>query len=160
MKKILSVLIALISTICIAFSFGGCGKTVTELSEDDLDIMRYYQEPTLDMNFKDNEVGVILKSAFKDLEEISFKDIKIVKKVSKISYVDLYTKQIPYSKDGTIPLNKRETNHMFDIVLEEHSKEKVLKVCELLNSLDMVLVAEPEYIYDYVDEYEEEDKNI
>ena len=146
MKKIFSALIALISTICIAFSFGGCDKTMeTPLSRDDLDSIEHYHEPTIDEDFEDNIVYVILKSAFNSLEEISFKDIKIVEKVSKIDYVDLYTKEIPYSKDGIIPLGISRGHHMFRIVLEEHSKEKVLKVVGLLRSLDMVLISGPIY---------------
>ncbi len=36
----------------------------TELSAEDIKTLSYYQEPTLDMRFEDNEVWVILKSAY------------------------------------------------------------------------------------------------
>ena len=35
---------------------------------------------------------------------------------------------------------------MFKIVLEEHSKQKVLEAVKLLETLDMVLCATPDYI--------------
>ena len=150
LKVILLILLAL--AFIPLFTGASCDKTMeTPLSDEDLASLRYYREPTIDDNFEDNSVYVSLKSAFKDLEEISFKDIKIVERVSKILYIDLYTKEIPYSKNGVIPLGKAKYHHMFDIVFEEHSKEKVLKACKLLNSLDMVLSAEPNYILEYED---------
>ena len=152
MKKAVSILFSFILVLCLSFALGGCGGNKTELSEDDKDILRYYHEPTIDEDFKDNVINVILKSAFRELEEISFKDLKVVEKVSHISYIDLYTKQIPYSEDGIIALDSCQYNHMFDIVLEEHSKEKVLKACDLLNRLDIVLIAGPDYVYDIVND--------
>jgi len=130
------------------FTGANCDKNTVEtpLSEADKDVLKYHQEPTLDRDFKDNEVCVILKSAFDDLEELYFEDFKIVEKVSKILYVDLYTREIPYSKNGKFPLNKSEENHMFDFILEVHSKEKILDICNLLETLDMVLIAQPNYI--------------
>lgn len=145
-------LVLLVLALMPLFTGSSCNKTTkTELSEEDKKSLEYYREATIDDDFEDNSVYVALKSAFKDLEEISFKDLEIVEKVAHIAYIDLYTSTVPYSKDGKIPLGKCKIRHMFDIVLEEHSKEKVLKVCELLNSLDMVLSAEPNFINDYED---------
>ena len=149
MRKVVSVLLSLISILCISFTFGGCDKTEevnkTELSEEDLNILKYYQEPTLEMDFVDNVVWVILKSSYNDLEEISFKDLKIVEKVSRISYIEYKLKKYR-CEDEKFALQKSK-NHMFDIVLEEHSKEKVLAVIDLLQTLDMVLCAGPDFIY-------------
>ena len=154
-KAVLIVLLAMSFT----FLFVGAScdnsmepKVETPLSADDLDSLRYHREPTMEDNFHDNRVCVTLKSAFNDLEEISFRDIKIVEKASPISYVDLYPTQIPYSKDGKIPLEKVKYHHMFRIILKKHSKETVLKACELLETLDMVLYASPDYILDFVDD--------
>ncbi len=153
MKKLLSkfkavLLVFLALAVIPVFTGANCDKNTVEtpLSETDKDVLKYHQEPTLDRDFKDNEVCVILKSAFDDLEELYFEDFKIVEKVSKILYVDLYTREIPYSKNGKFPLNKSEENHMFDFILEVHSKEKILDICNLLETLDMVLIAQPNYI--------------
>lgn len=123
---------------------------ITQLSEADLKTLSYYQEPTLEMNFEDNKIWVILKSAYDDLEEISFKYFEVVEEISRISYIWYNLNEFTY-EDRIIPLKNGETHHQFEIVLEEHSKAKVLKACNLLNSLDMVLVAEPDYIYDAID---------
>ena len=45
-------------------NIGESGEYNTELSEEDQYILNHYIEPTLDMNFYDNEVWVILKSAY------------------------------------------------------------------------------------------------
>ena len=149
LKKFKVVLIVLLVLSFIpVFTGASCDNvTVTPLSEDDLASLQYYREATLDDNFEDNSVYVVLKSAFKDLEEISFKDIKIVEKVVRISYVDLYGGEIiPYSKDGKIPFGKAKFHHMFDIVFAEHSKAKVLAAINLLQKLDMVLSASANFI--------------
>ena len=62
MKKFLSILLSLISVVCIAFAFGGCSDkttTYTELSEEDLKSLQYYREGTLEDDFQDNSVYVI-----------------------------------------------------------------------------------------------------
>ena len=115
-----------------------------DLSADDIATIKLRHEPYIEENFYDNSVCVILRSKYNYLTEISFNDLKIVEEVSHISYVDLYTEEILYSKDGKIPLGKFR---LFKIVLEEHSKEKVLEVIKLLETLDMVLCADPDYIY-------------
>ncbi len=155
-KAVLIVLLAM--SFIFLFTGASCDKSYDEpvvetpLSADDLQSLKYHREPTMEDNFHDNRVCVTLKSAFNYLEEISFKDFKIVEKVSPISYADLYTSQIPYSKDGAIPLGEAKYHHMFRIILEKHSKEAVLEACKLLETLDMVLCAEPDYILDFVDD--------
>ena len=146
MKKFLLILLSIISVVCIACA--GCETEPpkqTPLSEADINILRYYREPTLDMNFEDNVICVILKSGYDYLEEISFKDLKIVEKISRISYIRCNLIEYRY-EDKKILFKKGDSNHMFKIFLEEHSKEKVLEVIDLLKTLDMVLVAEPDYI--------------
>ena len=154
LKKIKLVLIVLLSLAFIpVFTGASCDKPMqTPLNEDDMATLRYYREATLDDDFEDDRVCVILKGAFKDLEEISFKDIKIVEKAVRISYVDLYNGEIiPYSKDGKIHFGKAKFHHMFRIVLAEHSKVKVLAAIKLLEQLDMVLCAEPDFNDEIVD---------
>lgn len=124
----------------------------TELSEEDIKTLSYYREPTLEMNFKDNEVWVILKSAYDGMEEIGFSDLKIVENVSRIAHIYYKLEEYTY-EDGVVPFKKSETNHQFKITLEERGKDKVIDVCKLLQTLDMVLVAEPDYIYDTVDDW-------
>ena len=147
-SKAKAILFAVLLAVISVFSFTGCGETSeTPLNEDDLQSLQYYRKATIDDDFEDNSVYVTLKGAFKDLEEISFKDIKIVEKVVHISYVDLYGgNHVPYSKNGTIPIGKAKYHHMFDIVFEEHSKEKVLQVIDLLQTLDIVLSAGANFI--------------
>lgn len=128
-------------------NIGESGEYNTELSEEDQYILNHYIEPTLDMNFYDNEVWVILKSAYDYLTELKFSDLKIVEEVSPISHIWYNLKEYTY-EDGAVPFKEGDTQHMFKITLEEHSKEKVVAVCKLLQSLDMVLVADPYYIYD------------
>lgn len=169
MSKILSkfkvVLIVLLSLAVIpVFTGASCDKTVepaikTPLSEEEEELLKYYQEPTLEMNFDDNRVCIILKSAFKDLEEISFDYFKILENVSHILYADLYTKKFDYVKGGKFPLDKCKTRHMFELVFEEHSKEKVIEICNLLKTLDMIWVSEPHYIYKAIDNWVPNDKD-
>ena len=139
--------------------FGFADTDKIELSEEDKKIFKYYQEPNINMNFEDNRVCIILKSVYNDLEEISFNDFVIVEKVSKICYVDLYTKTFNFERGSKFPLDKCKTHHMFDLVLEEHSKEKVLSVIKLLNSLKIVLISEPIYIYDTINNWKPNDKD-
>ncbi len=123
----------------------------TEISQEDNDILKYYHVPTVDEDFEDNEVWVILKSEYNNLNEIKFKDFEIVEKVSRISYIWYQLKEFHY-EDEKFTLQE-EKNHMFKIVLEERSKEKVIAVCNLLNSLDMVLVSQPNYIYGIIEDW-------
>lgn len=127
-----------------------------ELSAEDIKTLSYYQEPTLDMRFEDNEVWVILKSAYDYLTELKFSDLKIVEDVSSIDHIWYELKEYT-CEDRTVPFKKGYTNYQFKIVLEKHGKEKVLAVCKLLQTLDMVLVAEPNYIYDIDLDYKPND---
>ncbi|MCM1368383.1 MAG: S8 family serine peptidase [Roseburia sp.] len=108
------------------------------------------------MDFEDDEVWVILKSAYDYLTEIKFSDLKIVEEVSRIDYIRYELKEYTY-EDGAVPFKKGDKHQQFKIVLEEHSKEKVLAVCKLLQTLDIVLVAEPDYIYDIAYDWQPSD---
>lgn len=150
--------VVLIVLFCVCFLLGGSlliasctdgGQKTTELSEDDKDILRYYREATIDDDFHDNEISVILKSAYDDLEEIGFNDFKIVEKVSKIVAIKYNLEQFTRGSKEKFKLEEGK-NHMFRLELEAHSKEKVLEAISQLKKLDMVLVAEPIYIYDIV----------
>ena len=48
---------------------------------------------------------------------------------------------------------------MFNLVFATHSKEMVLSVINLIKKLDMVLIAEPEYIYEISDDWKPNDKD-
>ncbi len=152
-SKAKAILFAVLLAVVSVFLFTGCGETSeTPLNEDDLQSLQYYRKATIADDFEANSVYVTVKGAFKDLEEIFFKDFKIVEKFVNISYVDLYGgNHVPYSKNGTIPIGKAKYHHMFDIVFEEHSKEKVLKVIDLLQTLDIVLAAQANFIDEIVD---------
>lgn len=166
MKKLISLLLL---PICFLFCAVGCDngekETVkTELGEDEKHSLQYYRTATLEDNFEDDRVNVFLKSAFDYLEELRFKDIAIVELVSQIDYIEVYlgypASKFEYRKDGTFPLDSvgktnsfgvTSTNHRFTIVFKDHSKEKVLQAIELLNSLDIVLCAEADFIDECVD---------
>ncbi len=87
---------------CISFipKNGNAEINNVELSEDDRDVLKYYQEPTIDMKFEDNEVCVILKSSYNYLNEIHFNYFKEIDAVSKIIFADLYTEKYQYNECG------------------------------------------------------------
>ena len=146
---------------CISFipKNGNAEINNVELSEDDRDVLKYYQEPTIDMKFEDNEVCVILKSSYNYLNEIHFNYFKEIDAVSKIIFADLYTEKYQYNECGVFPLGSSKHNHMFNLVFATHSKEMVLSVINLIKKLDMVLIAEPEYIYEISDDWKPNDKD-
>ena len=125
-------------------------KDKRELSADDIAIIRYGHKPTIDEEFIDNEVWVILRSAYNNLTELRFKELDIIKKVSDISYVWSFSTGENY-ESGKILFEAGYKNQMFKIVLKEHSKENVLKVVSLLDPLDIVLWADPSDIYETTD---------
>ena len=94
-----------------------------------------------------NKVVVILKSSYNGIKEIGFDDFKIVEKVSAISSITYNLKQIKRGDSEKFTLTE-EKNHMFTLELASRGKEKVLSAIAQLQKLDMVLVAEPSYIYE------------
>ena len=119
-------------------------------SSIDNEILKHYHEPSINEDFEDNKVFVIFKSSYSDIKEIGFDDFKIVEKISEISSIKYNLKQINRGSEEKFILGK-EKNHIFILELADHDKEKVLAAIKELQKLDMVLVAEPSYIYDIVD---------
>ncbi len=116
-------------------------------NNDDNEILKYNRDANINENFEDNKVVVIIKSTYDGLKEIGFEDFKIVNKVSEISSISYNLKQIKRGSGEKIKFVK-EKNHILTLELTSHSKEKVISVITLLKDLDMVLVAEPSFIYE------------
>ncbi len=136
------------------------------LTEDDKLILDNHHVPTIDEDFKDNKILVILRDTYKNI--IRFKDFEVVDKISKIVSISSYVREFNVIGDGTpiisgygvvqtimreqsetLALSYREYgNASLTLTLESHDKQKVLDIMDILNKLDMVLVCVPDYIYD------------
>ncbi len=134
------------------------------LTENDKLILDHYYVPTIDEDFKDNKILVILRESYKNI--IRFKDFEVVDKISKIVSISSYVTEFNVIGDGTPIISDSEQtimreqseilalsyrkygNHMLTLTLESHDKQKVLDIMDILNKLDMVLVCVPDYIYD------------
>ncbi|MBR7186518.1 MAG: S8 family serine peptidase [Clostridia bacterium] len=113
----------------------------------DAEILKYYREPTLNDNFEDNKVNVILKSSYRTLREISFDDFSIVEQVTEISAISHNLTQIRRGDSKQLFLQE-EDHKLLTLELGTNNKETVLEAIEQLQKMDMVLVAEPSYIYE------------
>lgn len=121
----------------------------TECAQDD-DILQYYHEPTLEENFENNIVNVILKNGY--FGEIGFDDFNVVDSLSEISAITYKLKTI--NKDSNEKfLVTEDGNPIFKLKLSTNDKAIVLKVGKQLQKLDIVLVAEPNYIYEAVSDW-------
>ena len=102
----------------------------------------------------DNSVTVILKSAYRRISEIGFEDFKIVEEAAEIISITSQLKTINREDGVKLSLKslKAGQHHIIHLELATHDKEKVLATIAELKKLDMVLIAEPDYIYDIVDD--------
>ena len=144
------IIAAMFILVCV-FAFGGCkinitDKKTTELTEYDKQILNYHRTPSNEEDFEDDRVLVILKNAFSGAENVSFADFKIAD-ADKITYITNYITTIYAGTNDVLPLDTRNKNQIFEFGLTVHSKQFVLDIIKQLNSLDIVLVAEPAYIY-------------
>lgn len=114
--------------------------------EQDKDVLKYHHEPTIEENFEDNIVNVILKSNY--LGAIGFADFNGVE-ISEITYK---LKTIYPRDDEKLIVNKNE-NSIITLKLATNDKAGVLKTIKKLQEFDFVLVAEPNYIYETMSDW-------
>lgn len=114
----------------------------------DNDILQYYHEPDIKENFEDNVVNVILKSDFSG--EISFADFKEI--ASEIFSITYKLKTI-YKGNGEKLTTDINENSILTLKLYKNDKANVLKVINKLQNIDIVLVAEPNYIYETISDW-------
>ncbi len=107
--------------------------------------------PSLNENFEDDEITIILDgehsgtsvgSSYYDFDEI-------LRELGKVKNLDVNSIEPLFDIDA-----KGETSstyrRMYNIKLETTGKDKVIEVIEDLQSLDMILSAEPQYDYEVV----------
>ena len=121
----------------------------TEYAQDN-EILKYYHQPTLEENFEDNIVNVILKSGYSG--EIGFDEFKAADSVSEVIAITYKLKTINKGSKEKFTVDEDE-NPIFVLKLSTNDKVKVLKVIKQLQKIDMVLVAEPNYIYEAVSDW-------
>lgn len=114
--------------------------------EQEEKILSYYHEATVEENFKNNQINVILKSEYSNLGEIRFDDFEVVECVAKITSIKHNLEEVKCGKGKALPLLEQE-NQIITLELATQDKQIVLEAIKLLNTLDIVLVAEPAYIY-------------
>ena len=152
--KFWTVLLSLVAALCLCFGFTACSanqrdRTWIPLSDEDRAVLEQWHpsEPTVDEDFEDNKVVVAFRSAYDDLEMVGFQDFSAVNQVAGIVSIE-YQSSYPYTKItkryAMLPLSPT-TQHLFELELATHDKEKVIKACSVLNQLDMVLLARPHY---------------
>lgn len=154
MKKIGSIFVSLLAVCTLIGVLTACSekqpdRTWIPLSDEDLSVLEQWHpsEPTVDEDFEDNKVVVAFRSAYDDLKEVGFQDFSAVNQVAGIASIE-YCSSYPYRK-----ITKRyekltlsvTTQHLFELELGIHDKEKVIEACSVLNQLDMVLLARPDY---------------
>ncbi len=129
-------------------SMDSSGETSQEddLSEDDKDLLRYHREPTIEEDFEDNLICVILKSKYSTMETIGFSDFPFAS-LDQVYSISNYHDTIYANENKRLNLRER-TNQSLVFELYTHSKENVLKLIDEIEDLDIVLVAEPQYNYD------------
>ena len=95
MKKIIFFIVSIIvATVCL--SACKISSKTTELTESEKEIMSHYVEPSIDGDFADDSLLVILKNAYSSAESISFADFKIAD-IDKIAYI----RNLLYIEDAT-----------------------------------------------------------
>jgi len=116
-----------------------------ETNKYDYEILQYYQQPSLEKDFKDDCLYVILKNQYSQETAVDFSnfDINSKDKIYSISnFIDII-----YSGEQEKLNLKKKNNQILELKLCEHSKEMVIDVIKELNALENVLLAEPQYIY-------------
>lgn len=169
MKKVKFVLSAImlvvalfISIVAVNFTFTGTdtlsaaeiaeARAYSESLRHDRLMESYIKVPSMDENFKDDEITVILdgehsgtgvKDSYYDFNEV-------LTELSKVDNLDLDSVEELFKPDPGEVIESPTYRRMYNIKLEVPGKESVMEVIDELLELDMVLSAEPQYIYETV----------
>jgi len=131
---------------CLLLNQAKVSSKASAMDLQDAEILKYYHAPTISDDFENDKINVILKSSYKTLRNVGFDDFKIVEQVAEISAISHNLEQINRGECKELAL-KEEENQILTLDLETKGKEVVLEAIKQLQKLDMVLVAEPSYVY-------------
>ncbi|MDR0914378.1 MAG: S8 family serine peptidase [Oscillospiraceae bacterium] len=104
--------------------------------------------PTIDDNFEDNKIMVILYKAYSELNREFTEDY--FSEIELVSIVDTF--RIENDPENNPLVDRENFNQVLELTLPIHSKANVLEKCAILKQREDVLNAEPKYIYEDVTE--------
>ncbi len=134
-----------ILTVALLLCFLAIKKDTQSVSDDEIKYERH--QPTLEDNFLDDCVIVILKSKYSDVnKKHEFLEISKDIKISDI-------KDLTYIIDPSAIEDRDSFSQIFSLTLKNRGKENVLSAIKELEKLDYVLAAESKYIFETTDNW-------
>lgn len=122
-------------------------NTENNYEQQDQEILENYHKPKADENFEDNTINIILKSGFSG--KIGFNDFKCVDEIWGIKSITYKLNTIYKGSTAKFDIDKNK-NAILSIKLLINNKIELLKAIDKIAKLDIVLVAEPNYIYETI----------
>ena len=121
-----------------------------EYSENVIDdnILEHYREPSIEDNFENDKVNVILRDDF--IGEVGFDNFMTIDGMPDLSSITYKLDTIYKGSEDKFNITADDKNPILVLELTKKDKLEVLSVIKKLSELEMVLVAEPNYIYDTV----------
>ncbi|MBR6788616.1 MAG: hypothetical protein IKM44_02280, partial [Clostridia bacterium] len=148
-------------TLCMIFTtMTGCDDNEYQLPDDynmsqqhDREIESYARIPTLDEDFDDDEITIILDGEHSGtgIGNSSYNFDEVIAEFKKVDNIDINSvEELFKPKEGeTVSATYRR---MLIVKLKTPGKEKIIEAIKQLQELDMVLVAEPKYNRSAVDD--------
>lgn len=151
------IIFLLIFTFVMAIAFVEVNPTVTVATAQENEIsseekIKSNYKPTISDNFSDDKVIVTLKHKYSVVnKKVKFEDFKLKSDNSDIKSIN---NLFQVNSDLNISrVNKESFYQILSIDLRTKNKENVLNTISELEKSEIVLAAEPEYIYDSIDDF-------
>ncbi|MCL2675121.1 MAG: leucine-rich repeat protein [Firmicutes bacterium] len=128
------------------YAYGAETEALRLARKYDSEILEYFRAPSIEDDFEDDKVDIILKSEYSRISAIGFDNFdEVSQKIEFISISDARS-LVEKSENRSLPLRERK-NQILTLELKVKGKEKVLEAANELSKLDIVLLAQPSYIY-------------
>ena len=159
MKIFVCILVAMFVILCICSGFKDM-VVYAETNEEseglsDSEILQYYEKPNIEQDFENDKINIIIKEKYNKLE-IGFDTFKCIDSIATIESITYKTEKIYYGASKVIKLCG-EKNPI--ITLELITKEKIiiLDAVSKLQDEEIILIAEPSYLYEPEEQWIPED---
>ena len=161
-SAIMLVIAFIVSIVAVNFTFTGRStlsaaeiakaKAYSESLQHDRLMASYINAPSMDENFKDDEITIILDGEHSGIgvKDSYYDSNEVMAELGKVDNLDFDSIEELFEPDPSEVIESPTYRRMYNIKLEVPGKENVIDAIDELLELDMVLSAEPQYIYETV----------
>jgi len=115
----------------------------TAEDKHEIAVLDRFEMPTLDRNFRDDRIQIILRHRYSQITQIYLSAFQIASEIEFVSIQDTWT-----SEEGLEINLEKARRQLLSIQLKQPCKNNVLTAIEDLMRLDKVLIAQPSFIYE------------